>query len=750
MRAHVFLLTFWCAVAGAFGATHTVHIYDYYFTPTNISVNAGDTVTWINEANTGHDTTQYDQQSQTGFLWMSPVLARGETFSFTFNDVGFYPYVCATHFFTNPEQTGTVSVVVANVAPTVNITSPQNGASFSAPASFQITADPRDSDGTIASVEFFVNGASQGSATPPNFSANVSGLEVGNYTLTAVATDNAGAPGSSPPISISVTQANVVLPKYPLTISLSPSGAGTVTAEPLQPDGGYESNTVVTLTASANSGFAFANWSGDASGTGNPITVTMNGARSATANFSPLVTPTRTLTLATNPAGGGVIQVSPAPNGPNGTYLDETRITLTASGAFGFSFSNWSGSVSATTNPLVITLSADQTVTANFISTPVTTYALTLVTNPVGAGTIGVSPAPNAPGGAYIAGTVVTLTATALTTNAFTNWTGDVSSTSNRVTLTIDGNKTATANFVPIIPPSYTLTISVTPTNSGAVLLNPRPRTNGTYASGTVVAVAAVPERNFRFVGWTGSVTSTNNPLLVTMTANTSLTAHFEALPQIDFLAESGLYVGLLMEDTNVALATSGAFSLHVDKSGSFDGVANIGGKKQAIGGQFDRFGYAPLALRRGTLSGSLQITADRISGELTDGGRSPKVLLHAVTNNAAPLSGVYRLTIPPNDFVSQSSTMTLTILASGVAQLRGRLGDGVAFTHRTKLTDNGRVPVFASLYSGRGGLLGWIDFLGEGAIGGTLRWIRPPDSRSQSFPDGFLIETTVTNGAAE
>jgi hypothetical protein len=465
------------------------------------------------------------------------------------------------------------------------------------------------------------------------------------------------------------------------------------------------------------------------------------------ANFMPVVTPTRLLTLNTNPAGNGAIQLSPAPNGPNGTYIDGTTVTLTANAAFGFSFSNWSGTVNASTNPLVITLTADQSVTANFISTPVTTYSLTLVTNPVGAGTVTASPPPNAPGGAYIAGTVITLTATALTTNAFTNWTGDVSSTSNRVTLTMDGNKTATANFVPIIPPSFTLTISISPTNGGTVLVNPAPRTNGTYAGGTVVAVAAVPERNFRFAGWTGSVTSTNNPLLVTMSANRTLVAQFEPLPPIDFTSESGLYAGLLMEDTNIDFTTSGSFSLRVLKSGEYDGVATVGGKKQAIGGQFDRFGYAPLALRRGTLSGSLQITADRICGELTGGSRSPKLLLHPIATNAANIAGVYRLVLSPNDVVPQSGVITLTILPGSIAQLRGRLGDGATFTQRTKVTANVRVPIFASLYGGRGGLLGWIDFVGEGQITGTLRWMRPPDSRSRTYPDGFVIETTVTNG---
>jgi uncharacterized repeat protein (TIGR02543 family) len=54
--------------------------------------------------------------------------------------------------------------------------------------------------------------------------------------------------------------------------------------------GTYDENTQVELTASPNSGYQFDNWSGDASGTTNPITINMDGNKSITANFSVLST----------------------------------------------------------------------------------------------------------------------------------------------------------------------------------------------------------------------------------------------------------------------------------------------------------------------------------------------------------------------------------------------------------------------------------------------------------------------------
>jgi hypothetical protein len=59
---------------------------------------------------------------------------------------------------------------------------------------------------------------------------------------------------------------------------------GTVT---LNPAGGtYNSGTVVTVTATPNSGYKFSSWNGNLSGTINPTTITMNANKSVTANFT--------------------------------------------------------------------------------------------------------------------------------------------------------------------------------------------------------------------------------------------------------------------------------------------------------------------------------------------------------------------------------------------------------------------------------------------------------------------------------
>lgn len=73
------------------------------------------------------------------------------------------------------------------------------------------------------------------------------------------------------------------IPTYTLTVSAT---NGTVTKSPNTAT--YSANAVVSLTAIPNAGYAFAGWSGDASGTANPSSVTMNGNRNVTALFQAL------------------------------------------------------------------------------------------------------------------------------------------------------------------------------------------------------------------------------------------------------------------------------------------------------------------------------------------------------------------------------------------------------------------------------------------------------------------------------
>ncbi len=84
----------------------------------------------------------------------------------------------------------------ANNAPTVTITSPANAADITAGDVVSIKADAADTDGSVASVEFFVNGVSKNTDAVAPYAYDWTSV-AGNTELTAVATDNKGAKTTS-------------------------------------------------------------------------------------------------------------------------------------------------------------------------------------------------------------------------------------------------------------------------------------------------------------------------------------------------------------------------------------------------------------------------------------------------------------------------------------------------------------------------------------------------------------------------
>jgi hypothetical protein len=71
-----------------------------------------------------------------------------------------------------------------------------------------------------------------------------------------------------------------------LSVEVVPAGAGSVRPSPGSADGIYAAGTLVTLTATATSGYQFTGWSGDVSGSANPATLAMDGNKRVTANFA--------------------------------------------------------------------------------------------------------------------------------------------------------------------------------------------------------------------------------------------------------------------------------------------------------------------------------------------------------------------------------------------------------------------------------------------------------------------------------
>ena len=146
----------------------------------------------------------------------------------------------------------------------------------------------------------------------------------------------------------------------------------------------------------------------------------------------------------------------------------------------------------------------------------------TLTTNVVGEGTV------EGNAGSYVEGTTATLTATPAEHYEFTGWTGDITSTDNPITLTVNADITVTANFVAL--PLYTITATANDAAMGTITVA------GTCYEGENVTLTATANKGYEFVNWTKGeeIVSTENPYTFKVTTDVALVANFqESEPEI-------------------------------------------------------------------------------------------------------------------------------------------------------------------------------------------------------------------------
>ena len=139
-------------------------------------------------------------------------------YSFTWTNVPAGTYALTARATDNlgaQTTSSTATIIVnpaGNSAPTVSITSPANGATFTAPASVTINADAADSDGSVSQVDFYSGSTLIGSDTTSPYSFAWTGVGAGTYSLTARATDNLGAVTTSAAVNITVNNSGLPAP----------------------------------------------------------------------------------------------------------------------------------------------------------------------------------------------------------------------------------------------------------------------------------------------------------------------------------------------------------------------------------------------------------------------------------------------------------------------------------------------------------------------------------------------------------
>jgi uncharacterized repeat protein (TIGR02543 family) len=154
------------------------------------------------------------------------------------------------------------------------------------------------------------------------------------------------------------------------------------------------------------------------------------------------------------------------------------------------------------------------------LATPTLTHTLSVSVNPPQAGSVSPS------GGEYESGVQVTLTASAANGHAFDYWSGSAAGTAPTaptVTLTMDSDKSLTANFEAITTVKHNLTISI----NGQGTINPS-EGSYEYSSGTQVTINVSAISGWDFDHWSGDATGSSPTIVITMDSDKNVTAYFE------------------------------------------------------------------------------------------------------------------------------------------------------------------------------------------------------------------------------
>lgn len=272
---------------------------------------------------------------------------------------------------------------------------------------------------------------------------------------------------------------------------------------------------------------------------------------------------------------------------------------------------------------------------------------------------------------------------------------------------------------------------------------------------GVRYTVTATPATGWLFDHWSGSVQATTPSVSFTMQEGLELTAHFRVNP---FYARKGVYNGLVLGG-NGAHADSGSFKVTTTTSGSFTGKLLYGGKSYTASGKFDANGQATVTIKRTNLTPlvlNLQLDleggTDRITGTVSDG----TVVSSLSADQALPTTaqhdafGRYTVSLPPNpedsgaEYPQGSGYAIMTVNKYGTASLSGALSDGKTFTYSSSVSKFGELPVYLSLLSGAGSLMGEISIAEDGTVSGTLRWTKPARPVDKFFPEGFVTDLPV------
>jgi len=354
----------------------------------------------------------------------------------------------------------------------------------------------------------------------------------------------------APLVKDRILTANFLIKTYTLIVHAT---NGTVAINPNQTS--YNYGSTVVLAPTADTGYTFTGWSGNATGNANFLSVLMDDNKDITANFT---INTYTVAVSTNPS-----TLSHQPTG-GGTFNYGTSVTVTAVANDLFTFRDWTenGTQVSTSSSYTFTMPAgNRTLVANYTAitytVAVSTNPLTLLNQPTG-------------GGTFNSGASVTVTAVANIGYTFTNWTEGGLEVSKSLIYTFimpTKNRALVANYTPVVVGQFIVALSSNPllggTTTGA----------GSYNSGASVTIGAVPAIGFTFTNWTeNGIIVPAAPAIYTfsISGNRTLVANFAPITAEQFLV-------VLSSNPLLGGNTNGAGSYNSGASVTITAIPNSG-----------------------------------------------------------------------------------------------------------------------------------------------------------------------------
>jgi plastocyanin len=668
-----------------------------------------------------------------------------------------------------------ITVQSTNGGPIVTITSPVNGQNFPAGTNILIQASASDGTGTITQVQFFTNNVSIGTVTNAPYDFLLTGVAAGNYALTAKATDNTGASGFSPPVSITVgAQTNLpptVVITEPTNGSRFPANA-TITVSANANSAGGQISQVAFFLGTNSVGVVFAapfqislsnlrpgSYSLTAKATDNNGRTAMSSPVSITVFGAPTVTLTKPVTNSVFPVGNNVSLAATAST--TGQKVVNVEFLV-----------NGSVVAEAVTNPY----------TAIWVPTAPGIYSLTAVavdefgqsgssapvqvrifipesTRP----TIKITKAP--PNTSRVHTGQISIFGTAqnkigidrvefqvnggvfhpaIGTNT---WQANVTLTPGKNAVGLRSVNLAGNTSVEVFR-YYTYVVEVPLTvkifGPGSV----KPDLNGKPLQiGNVFHVTAIPNPQALFTGWTGAVSSMFPALSFQMQSNLVLNATFVPNP---FIAVAGQYTGLILNSNGAFPANSAFLTLQLAKSGTFSGKLAIAGASYGFHEQFSvsgsnkvavmRPGLPPVAL---TLQLDLANNSNLLTGSATDGTWvSPLFAERNVFNasSAPPETGPFSFVLArtPDEGGATVGRATAFVHRSGTVLVEGKLTNGRTFSQSTALSSEGDLPFYLSLSHGVEVMIGVLNVSGSpAAVTGSLFWSK---AEANGFSTTLLV----------